>query len=242
MSGWISGFRRCRSIGVSVCSRSRLCQMPVQARAAAPLFDRALRDRAPPARRSPRAPAPRRRECLPAAARRARTRAGRRSRGSRCSASRSCAPSARRRPRRNRTSASDGEPLQAIVVGDRHDALQKRAKGGLLAVGERLVLGGDRVGGLRVDGIVADGVDIVIAGRVGHCRSRVPSRQRGRRRKARAQNSSSYGPHAPLPPRSGTCQTPRIFTTIAASCASSGEAARTLAISGGQWGESWVPR
>ncbi len=49
--------------------------------------------------------------------------------------------------------------FSAVVGGHRHEALQQRAEGGLLAIGERPVLGGHGIAALASTGIVADGED-----------------------------------------------------------------------------------
>ena len=49
-----------------------------------------------------------------------------------------------------------GEPLDAGVGCDRDQPLEQRAKGGLLAVAQRPVLGGNRIVRSRFDRVVAD--------------------------------------------------------------------------------------
>ncbi len=62
------------------------------------------------------------------------------------------------------------QSLKAVVRGDRHEALQQRAESGLLAVGHRLLLGGDGIGGVGVDGIVTDGERLIVRRRHGAAR------------------------------------------------------------------------
>ena len=95
------------------------------------------------------------------------------------------------------------------MVGDRHHALQQRAEGGLLAVGERLLLGGNRVGSARIDRIVADGVDLVVGSGAERTRQR---RQQGSCGEDGSKCSQHWARHAcflPAPHLSLGSESPR---------------------------------